>query len=89
MSCCAVLIVISEGIMTSIWSIALLAVLAPVLLTSGQHDMQQLEHRSVIAQMFEWRFEDIAFECEQHLGPKGYAAVQVWFVRSAISCRAR
>ncbi|MDQ2077208.1 alpha amylase C-terminal domain-containing protein [Marinimicrobium sp. ABcell2] len=27
--------------------------------------------------LFEWRWTDIATECEQHLGPKGFAAVQV------------
>ncbi len=27
--------------------------------------------------LFEWRWSDIATECEQHLGPKGYAGVQV------------
>ncbi|WP_259337974.1 alpha-amylase family protein [Colwellia sp. RSH04] len=27
--------------------------------------------------LFEWSWLDIAQECEQHLGPKGYAAVQV------------
>lgn len=27
--------------------------------------------------LFEWRWTDIATECEQFLGPKGYAAVQV------------
>lgn len=44
---------------------------------NGQHDLNQLPARSVIAQMFEWRFKDIADECEQWLGPKGYGAVQV------------
>lgn len=27
--------------------------------------------------LFEWNWQDIATECEQYLGPKGYAAVQV------------
>nr|WP_228710848.1 alpha-amylase family protein [Saccharobesus litoralis] len=27
--------------------------------------------------LFEWNWQDVATECEQHLGPKGYAAVQV------------
>jgi len=27
--------------------------------------------------LFEWNWQDVAKECEQHLGPKGYAAVQV------------
>ncbi len=27
--------------------------------------------------LFEWNWQDVAQECEQFLGPKGYAAVQV------------
>jgi alpha-amylase len=30
----------------------------------------------VFVQMFEWRWNDLARECEEHLGPAGYAAVQ-------------
>lgn len=33
--------------------------------------------RTVIAQLFEWRWSDIATECEVWLGPKGYGAVQI------------
>lgn len=43
---------------------------------SGQHDPHFLQNRSVIVQLFEWTFADIALECEQFLGPHGYAAVQ-------------
>lgn len=30
-----------------------------------------------IVHLFEWKFEDIANECEQFLGPNGYKAIQV------------
>ena len=30
----------------------------------------------VFVQMFEWRWTDLARECEEHLGPAGYQAVQ-------------
>ena len=33
--------------------------------------------RSVIVQLFEWRWSDIAQECEAWLGPRGYGAVQI------------
>lgn len=33
--------------------------------------------RSVIVHLFEWRWDDIAAECEQFLGAAGYGAVQV------------
>jgi alpha-amylase len=33
--------------------------------------------RSVIVNLFEWKFSDIAEECERFLAPKGFAGVQV------------
>jgi alpha-amylase len=33
--------------------------------------------RTVMVQLFEWRWDDIAVECETFLGPMGFAAVQV------------
>lgn len=41
------------------------------------HDPHMEAGRSVIVQMFEWRFDDIANECEQFLGPNGYGGIQV------------
>lgn len=35
------------------------------------------EGRSVVVQLFEWKYIDIAKECEAFLGPNGYGAVQV------------
>ena len=32
---------------------------------------------NVMIHLFEWSWSDVALECEQHLGPKGYTAVQV------------
>ncbi len=34
-------------------------------------------NRSVFVQLFEWKWTDVALECEQWLGPHGFAAVQV------------
>lgn len=48
-----------------------------VILAQCQHNSNQLDERSVIVHMFEWKFSDIASECEQWLGPRGYGAVQV------------
>jgi len=31
----------------------------------------------VFVHLFEWRWADVALECEQFLGPRGYAAVQI------------
>lgn len=34
-------------------------------------------HSMAFVHLFEWKWDDIAEECEQFLGPKGYTAVQV------------
>lgn len=39
----------------------------------------------VIVQMFEWRFDDIAKECENFLGPAGYGGVQVVFTYYSVA----
>ena len=33
--------------------------------------------RNVFVHLFEWRWPDVARECEEFLGPKGYSAIQV------------
>jgi alpha-amylase len=33
--------------------------------------------RTVFVQLFEWKWTDVAEECEQWLGPRGFAAVQI------------
>ena len=33
--------------------------------------------RSVFVHLFEWRWADVARECEVFLGPRGFAAVQI------------
>jgi alpha-amylase len=40
------------------------------------HDPHFAEDRSVIVQLFEWKWTDIAKECEEFLGPYGYGGVQ-------------
>lgn len=52
---------------------------ASILAAQSQHNLNQLDDRSVIVHMFEWKFSDIALECEQWLGPRGFGAVQVNF----------
>lgn len=37
--------------------------------------------RNGIVHLFEWKWDDIANECEQFLGPNGYGGVQVRFHR--------
>ena len=39
--------------------------------------VQAAAQRTTFVHLFEWNWQDVAQECEQYLGPKGYAAVQV------------
>lgn len=48
-----------------------------VALSISQHDPHFVADRSTLVHLFEWRWEDIALECERFLGPYGYGGVQV------------
>jgi alpha-amylase len=43
----------------------------------AQKDPNIVNGRSGIVHLFEWKFSDIADECERFLAPKGFAGVQV------------
>jgi alpha-amylase len=43
----------------------------------GQKDPNVASDRNAIVHLFEWKFDDIADECERFLAPRGYAGVQV------------
>jgi alpha-amylase len=43
----------------------------------SQHDPHWQTGRSVMVHLFEWKWQDIARECEAFLAPNGYAGVQV------------
>lgn len=49
--------------------------LAAVILTSGL--LANAAPRTAMVHLFEWKWNDIARECETYLGPNGFAAVQV------------
>ncbi|GLH05678.1 Alpha-amylase [Gryllus bimaculatus] len=42
----------------------------------AQKDPHWVDGRNTIVHLFEWKFSDIAAECERFLGPMGYAGVQ-------------
>lgn len=44
---------------------------------NAQKDPLVTPGRSVMIHLFEWKWTDIALECERFLGPKGYAGFQV------------
>ncbi|XP_066288249.1 alpha-amylase-like [Branchiostoma lanceolatum] len=43
----------------------------------AQHDPNTVDNKQAIVQLFEWRWADIAAECERFLGPHGFGGVQV------------
>jgi alpha-amylase len=43
----------------------------------GKGQSVSLDNRTVFVQLFEWKWTDVARECETYLGPKGFAAVQI------------
>ena len=43
----------------------------------AQKNPNAVDGRSGIVHLFEWKFSDIADECERFLAPRGYAGVQV------------
>lgn len=48
-----------------------------IVCASAQHNPNQWDNRSGIVHLFEWKWNDIANECERFLAPAGYAGVQV------------
>ncbi|XP_046391056.1 alpha-amylase 4N-like [Ischnura elegans] len=55
----------------------LILVLSVVLSARAQWNPDAAPGHSTIVHLFEWKFLDIADECERFLGPHGYAGVQV------------
>nr|BAB32536.1 alpha-amylase [Drosophila melanogaster] len=55
-------------------SIVCLSLLA---VANAQFDTNYASGRSGMVHLFEWKWDDIAAECENFLGPNGYAGVQV------------
>ncbi|XP_036450017.1 amyAc_bac_euk_AmyA and Aamy_C domain-containing protein [Colossoma macropomum] len=46
-------------------------------LSLGQHHPHMKPGRTSIVHLFEWRWADIATECERYLAPKGFGGVQI------------
>lgn len=58
----------------SIYSIIFLSITTRI---NSQFDPHAWENRTAIVHLFEWKWQDIANECENFLAPNGYAGVQV------------
>ena len=53
--------------------------------TPGLYTDPHCGGRQVIVHLFEWKWADIAAECERYLGPMGFCGVQVshgWRLKS-------
>jgi alpha-amylase len=48
-----------------------------IVAANAQHNPNFWSDRTGIVHLFEWKFLDIAEECEAFLAPKGYGGVQV------------
>ena len=57
--------------------IALLLIYTLSQLLNGNQIDWETRDKSVIVHLFEWKWTDIARECESFLGPYGFEAVQV------------
>lgn len=59
-------------------SFILFTLICSVVSSLNEHlDPHYKPNRSVIVHLFEWKFNDIATECETYLAPNGFAGVQV------------
>lgn len=61
--------------MRTLWCVVLCTLVA---FATAQKNPLFADGRSVIVHLFEWKWEDIALECERYLGPKGFGGVQVY-----------
>ncbi|XP_045522024.1 alpha-amylase 2-like isoform X2 [Pieris brassicae] len=56
---------------------ALITFATCLLVTSAYKNPYYAEGRSVIVHLFEWKWDDIALECERFLGPRGFGGIQI------------
>lgn len=56
---------------------SLFCLLALVAVGQAQFSTNYVAGRNGMVHLFEWKWDDIAAECENFLGPYGYAGVQV------------
>ena len=58
------------------------------MLSSGALDYIDNAGKGDFVQLFEWSWDDVAMECEQHLGPNHFTAVQVSPVQEPVQSTA-
>ena len=55
----------------------------------AQHNPNLKHGRTAIVHLFEWRWADIAAECERFLGPNGFGGVQVCMAEHRIAFKSK
>ncbi|XP_065336314.1 alpha-amylase A-like [Cloeon dipterum] len=65
------------------------ALLAVASVAHGQYDLHTWPNRSTIVHLFEWRWEDVARECEDYLAPNNFAGIQLSPVADHLRCDER
>jgi alpha-amylase len=58
---------------------ALAVLVVALAAVNAQWDLNTVPGHSVMVHLFEWKWADIAAECENFLGPNGFGGVQVLF----------
>lgn len=58
-------------------------------LSLAQHNPNLKHGRTAIVHLFEWRWADIAAECERFLGPNGFGGVQVCMTEHRIAYKSK
>lgn len=56
---------------------SVLSFISLLVLAFAHKDPHYVGDRTTMVHLFEWKFNDIAKECEDFLGPMGYGGVQV------------
>lgn len=54
-----------------------LGVILSLITVQAQFKPHYLDKRTVMVHLFEWKWNDIANECVNYLGPNGFGGVQV------------
>lgn len=59
------------------FSLKVIVITSLICWASAQWDPNFKKGRDTIVHLFEWKWNDIALECERFLGPKGFGGVQI------------
>ncbi|XP_028898031.2 alpha-amylase-related protein [Zeugodacus cucurbitae] len=62
---------------TNILGYLIVGLLILITVIEAQHEPHWWAERNTIVHLFEWKWTDIAWECERFLAPRGFAGVQV------------